>query len=460
MFGKTGWADRYWIETSNDLQTWTRIAKRTNKPVGQWQEVLTNVQATYVRFRFDNPSGDNQLGGIAEIQVLPPGVTPLSPTPTPSPTPAPVKYTLAGGGKSLNSQTDSTSVRDGNFSTYWRTKDTGTQPIPANGNVYVYLGTKSVPIGAIRWTFATGGMADKYYIEVSSNGTNWVRLATYNGSPPLNTWQELKVTTSARYVRWWFENPNSDPVIGGVSEVEIWSAPGGYSTIPPTATPTVSGQSLPDKPTSTSTPAKTSTATPATTPTAAPTETPTPASTEVPTEIATETATAAPTDAPTETQEATEEPTIAESPTTESAAVDEQPTEPAADPTPYAARRTRRSANSVGDANVIDGDPATVWITNEQTVPNTSYVYVDLGRTQAVGSIRWLFDAELASGHYTIEISTNRSDWTPLLADGDLSPGAWQELAVGQSVRYIRFSFTNPDGVPRLGGLAEIEAWP
>jgi subtilisin len=303
VFGATGMADSFSIETSNDLVTWKKVTTKSNKPVGVWQEAATRsgTTAKYVRFTFTNPNGDLKLGGIAEIQLWPPGAAPLNPTPTPTATPAPVKYVIASTSQTLNSQ-NSNSVKDGNGGTYWRSKTSVTPP--ATAAVQISLGT-SKKVGNVRWMFGLEGAADQITIAVSTDGVDWTTIGTRsNGS--LYEWQQLSTNLNAKFVRWTFTNPNGDAIIGGLSEVEVWSGPGGALTsvtLPATATPTATPTRTP-----TVTPAATFTATFSATATPTPTETPT----ETPTATPTETATDTPTETPADT--ATPEPTATETP--------------------------------------------------------------------------------------------------------------------------------------------------
>ncbi|HKG27101.1 MAG TPA: S8 family serine peptidase, partial [Thermomicrobiales bacterium] len=244
IMGETGFADRYWIETSNDLVTWTRIAKRGNKPVGVWNEVMpTGVSAKYVRFRYDNPYGDRHLGGIAEIQVWAPGAPSVNPSVTPTAGPPPVKYAIASTKQSLNSK-NGIKVLDGNASTYWIT-NTSASP-PSSAVLQLSLGTTKF-VGAVRWMFGLEGKADVVKIETSTNEVTWTTVAIRTNAS-LYQWQEFTVNQNAKFVRFKVENPNGDVTIGGIAEAEIWSATGGpltNVTLPTTPTPAATQTSIP-----------------------------------------------------------------------------------------------------------------------------------------------------------------------------------------------------------------------
>jgi hypothetical protein len=60
------------IETSIDGETWQLISERaTPGDPDAWMSVPLGVEAQFVRFRFINDLGTDQLGGIAEVVLLP-----------------------------------------------------------------------------------------------------------------------------------------------------------------------------------------------------------------------------------------------------------------------------------------------------------------------------------------------------------------------------------------------------
>jgi subtilisin len=488
VFGKSGMADNFYIETSNDLVTWKKVTTKSNKTAGVWQEAVTRpgTTAKYVRFTFNNPNHDLQLGGISEIQLWAPGVQVLYPTPTPTTTPTPVKYPIASTFQTVNSQ-DANKVKDGNGTTFWRTRTSSSAPTTAA--LQVSLGTRK-QVGIVRWMFGLEGVADVIKIDISIDQANWTNIATRTNAP-LYQWQELTINHEAKYIRFTITNPNHDNPIGGISEVEAWSGPGAPLTqvsLPATATPTQTATMTPTTtPTGTLTPTPTDTASGAEVPTETPISTETPVPTETPTATMTSTSTEAPTETsvpterPTETSVPTEtptaEPTSTETEIPTATATDEpSPTPPPTDDVesqqvadasesevesqPYRAQRVRSSGNSGGAKNLFDGDPATFWATTAHAAPESAYVQIDLGAAKPVSTIRWLFSSELAAGDYSVEISVDGRDWATLVEHGELRPGEWHEIAAGAEIRYIRFSFTNPTGDIRLGGLAEVSCEP
>jgi cell division septation protein DedD len=461
IFGEYGIADRYWIETSNDLVNWTRIAKRTNKPVGQWQEApVNNITAKYVRFRFDNYKNDPRVGGIAEIQVWAPGAPPVNPTPTAAP---PVKYEIATTYQTINSQ-NGIRVKDGDAGTYWRTKTSST--VPSSASVQVSLGSQK-HVGVVRWMFGLEGAADVVKIDISWDQTNWTNIATRTNAP-LYEWQELVVNLDARFIRWTVQNPNGDNPIGGIAEIEVWSGPGGplsnvvtpsgvvdgspqeTATPTPTATETGGGVDITETPESTETPV--------------PTETPTQAPTETPTETATTELTMAPTETPIPTESSTETPapteTVAPTGTPTIEVVNGDDVE-SPEPEPLRARKVRDSRNADGGRNLVDGDLSTVCITKpSETIPETAFVTLNLNRTFWIGSVRWYIADHALADAYVVEVSDDNENWTLIYQGGGGEPGQWAEAPVGVEGQYVRFTFTNPNGDAQIGSLAEVEIWP
>jgi hypothetical protein len=370
VFGEAGIGDYFEIEGSNNLLTWEYITKRNGKPVGIWQEKTLSKNYRYVRFRFANPNGDPVLGGLGEIQLLPPEAEPPPPPPA-------VEYRLVTSAASVNSAA-SYYVRDGEMSPVWKTKRFQAGP-PNEAWVYVDLGATK-PIGAIRWVFGEAGIGDYFEIEGSNDAVTWSVITRRNGKPA-GVWQERALSRSFRYVRFRFENPNRDLSLGGLAEVEVWS-PG---------TPPALGSSA-------AVPAQTST--------------PTPTATDVASG-------------------------------------------------PYPLYGSGRSSNSTLPRAVWDGDPATIWQTDGQSVPSSGFVYVTLGEAKPIGAIRWLYGIGEIGDELTIQVSNDRLSWTDVHAAGNAPVGEWQTATfTGLDAKYVRWYFANPNGDPVIGGLAEIEIYP
>jgi hypothetical protein len=140
-------------------------------------------------------------------------------------------------------------VRDGKYSTVWKTKPFSSGP-PSEAWVWVDLGA-SQKVGDIRWVFGEAGIADTFVIEGSNDLQTWTGITTRNGKPA-GVWQEKVTSRTLRYIRFRFQNPNGDLYLGGLAEVQVWSL--GQMPSMPAAEPTA-------VPTSTQAPAPTNTPT-------------------------------------------------------------------------------------------------------------------------------------------------------------------------------------------------------
>jgi uncharacterized protein YkwD len=70
-FNRTGYADSFEIQISNDRQTWTTIGKGSNAPSNTWKTLSRNATTRYVRFLFRNPNKDARLGYLSEVRISP-----------------------------------------------------------------------------------------------------------------------------------------------------------------------------------------------------------------------------------------------------------------------------------------------------------------------------------------------------------------------------------------------------
>ncbi|HEV2109481.1 MAG TPA: discoidin domain-containing protein, partial [Thermomicrobiales bacterium] len=109
MFQESGYADAMRVELSSDGVSWRTLVSAGNGPRLQWQGLMLNSSARYVRFVVTNPYRDLKLGSLAEVQFWPPTTAPLpfttwqapspamAPTPvvSPSATPFPTATTVA-----------------------------------------------------------------------------------------------------------------------------------------------------------------------------------------------------------------------------------------------------------------------------------------------------------------------------------------------------------------------------
>jgi hypothetical protein len=123
--------------------------------------------------------------------------------------------------------------------------------------------------------------------------------------------------------------------------------------------------------------------------------------------------------------------------------------------------RTFRTANATSAVAAIDGDPATSWGTTAGAPPRSASLVIDLGQELPVGFIRWLVAADGFTGALRIDVSADRREWSTVATVEPGDPATWSEFSTpGVTARYVRFFVTNPEQLPAVGGLAEVEVLP
>jgi hypothetical protein len=125
-------------------------------------------------------------------------------------------YRIVRSARSADSA-DAELAFDGDPSTVWITSE-GSRP-PEDGFFYVDLGG-SKEIGRIRWRFGVEGAADEWQLQISTDRRSWTTVADL-GNADAGDWQSVDIGAKARYVRFFFLNPNGDAQIGGVAEIEV-----------------------------------------------------------------------------------------------------------------------------------------------------------------------------------------------------------------------------------------------
>jgi subtilisin family serine protease len=229
-------ADSWQLQASNDATNWTTIAKRGNASPKSWQEQAVNKNARYIRFLYSNPNVETRLGGVAEIEVYAADGSATN-LPTPTATPDQTPYTITNSGRSSGSSAPGLAY-DNNIATSWVTTSSS---VPSSAYIYFSLGSIK-PIGTVRYMFGSGlgGYADSWQIQVSNDRVNWKNVATRGNASP-KSWKEQVVDVNAMYVRFLFANPNGDPKLGGIAEVQILPATTTVASLgePETPSPTV-----------------------------------------------------------------------------------------------------------------------------------------------------------------------------------------------------------------------------
>jgi F5/8 type C domain-containing protein/calcineurin-like phosphoesterase family protein/glycosyl hydrolase family 99 len=168
-----------------------------------------------------------------------------------------------------------------------------------------------------------------------------------------------------------------------------------------------------------------------------------------------QTPTPKPTSAPTKAATATPGPTKTPTPGSGGAST------PATAATKYRLVTSGASVNSAASTYVRDGKMSTVWKTKLFVAgpPSEAWVWVDLGASQKIGNIRWVFGEAGIADSFTIEGSNDLKNWSAITTRSGKPVGVWQEKVTSRTYRYIRFRFENPNRDRYLGGLAEVQVW-
>lgn len=156
------------------------------------------------------------FGGIADGAATACGATATAAAPSPSPSPSGgTTYQIVGSTRTANSSSSALAY-DGKTTTAWGTTSSSA---PSSAYVYFDLGATK-PIRSIAWLWAESGWADHVRIQVSTDRSSWTTLATV-GNAAAGSWQSLSYSGSARYVRFYFTNPNRDAKLGSLAEVRF-----------------------------------------------------------------------------------------------------------------------------------------------------------------------------------------------------------------------------------------------
>lgn len=133
-------------------------------------------------------------------------------------TPAPgTEIAVQASGRN-GSSTESDVAYDGDPETAWYTTKART---PNNGYIWFDLGSVQT-LSSIQYLFSDSGSADQFEIQVSNDKQDWITIADL-GDPPAGKWRTLTWSGEARYVRFYFFNPNGDKVLGYLAEVRFFS---------------------------------------------------------------------------------------------------------------------------------------------------------------------------------------------------------------------------------------------
>lgn len=238
MWSAASAADQFRIDVSSDGLTWTTVATPGEAPVGTWNTLQLDTKAQIVRFAFQNPNHDPQLGHLAEVRFFanpdfvrgdhPAAISTaeiisradVSPKVAVGSTLTGRRYTVKGSARSSNSPEGSSRLAlDAQLDTAWQTAMTAP---PRSGWAAYDLGD-SVTLGEIRWQFSKIEFADQFVVQSSPDGVHWTTFAKASNPPAANMWVTLTAHVKTRFVRFLFSNPHKDANIGYLSEVRFYA---------------------------------------------------------------------------------------------------------------------------------------------------------------------------------------------------------------------------------------------
>jgi hypothetical protein len=239
MWSEESSADQFRVDVSTDGVAWTTVAKQGDSPLGKWNSVQLDATAQIVRFAFQNPNHDPQLGHLAEVRFFaradfvrgdqPRAISTaeiisraeVSPKASVGASLKGQRYTVKGSARSSNSPEGASRLTlDGKVDTAWQTA----MSVPPRTGWTAYDLGDSVALGELRWQFAKVGFADQFVVQSSADGVHWNTFAKATNAPAANTWVTLTAHVKTRFVRFQFSNPNKDANVGYLSEVRFYSA--------------------------------------------------------------------------------------------------------------------------------------------------------------------------------------------------------------------------------------------
>jgi uncharacterized protein YkwD len=115
-----------------------------------------------------------------------------------------------------------------------------------------------------------------------------------------------------------------------------------------------------------------------------------------------------------------------------------------------------RTRNSNAATNAYDGNRGTTWRTDSKNTPNSAMVTFELSSVKTLSSIRWQFGATGGADAMEISVSNDKQTWTPVGSFTNAEADTWQIAPYVGEARYVRFSFTNPNGDKVLGRISEV----
>lgn len=368
-FRLSGEADSMLVQTSSDGSSWNAVGRYGNAPANSWRGEDLRRQGRYVRFIFANPNNDARLGVVSEIEVWgdagnssPPDSTALPgsnlsfsgdvlPIVGASDLASPAGIQTSGAGRAI----------DGYQSTSWYTSG-GT---PSQAILQLDLG-KSRSVSGVKWMYRLSDGVDRQALQVSQDGSSWTQLVVTSARQP-DQWEGFAVDRSVRYVRFVLTNNADLPVLGYISEIQVWGQDVEITNPSGNANPTFSGSRL--------------------------------------------------------------------SPSS-----------------------SYGSNNGSGSARVWDNNLGSSWYTVNAN-PTGGYFLLKYPTVSRLTGVKWNFRLAGGADAMRIETSVDGSTWRLVGVYGNGGTTSWYGQGLNRDGRYVRFSFTNPNGDAVVGYVAEVELW-
>ncbi len=115
-----------------------------------------------------------------------------------------------------------------------------------------------------------------------------------------------------------------------------------------------------------------------------------------------------------------------------------------------------RTKNSNSAVNAYDGKRSTTWRTDSKNTPNSATVTFELAAVRTLSSIQWQFGGSGGADAMEISVSNDKQTWTTVGTFTNAPVDTWQSVPYPGEARYVRFSFTNPNGSKVLGRISEV----
>ncbi|HEU0165034.1 MAG TPA: S8 family serine peptidase, partial [Thermomicrobiales bacterium] len=227
-------ADSMLVETSLDGDVWQTVGLFTDKGItNTWLGIALGRSGRYVRFSFANPSHVPVLGYVTEVQIWGNAASLAATTSEPTnPSFDGSRLPIVSSWGSANGS-GSGRTWDNDLNTSWYTAGA----TPASGAFVLDLGQVQTLTG-VKWMVKQPGGTDSMLVQTSIDGVTWRSIGEYSEGSVLGTWLGVPVDMSAQYVRFNFANPNDEPVLGYITEVQVWGNASG-------ATPANTGEADP-----------------------------------------------------------------------------------------------------------------------------------------------------------------------------------------------------------------------